>query len=81
MHRVHFPSGLSVPTLGMGTWWKGEDRFRRTEEIATAAGHAPGDALAGEDALSDCQKPCQRVGSRHGAAEQKGKRDTDEGDQ
>lgn len=35
MRHVDFPSGLSVPALGMGTWQMGDDRVRRTEEIAT----------------------------------------------
>lgn len=35
MHTVNLASGQSVPALGMGTWRMGEDRSRRTEEIAT----------------------------------------------
>ena len=35
MQTVTLPSGEKVPALGMGTWMLGDNRTRRTEEIAT----------------------------------------------
>ena len=35
MQTVPLPSGEKVPALGMGTWMLGDNRTRRTEEIAT----------------------------------------------
>ena len=35
MKRVALPSGETVPALGQGTWYFGEDPARRQEEIAT----------------------------------------------
>jgi diketogulonate reductase-like aldo/keto reductase len=35
MKRVSLPSGETVPALGIGTWRYGEDRKKRTDEIAT----------------------------------------------
>ncbi|MGB8945037.1 MAG: aldo/keto reductase [Streptomyces sp.] len=32
---VTFPSGVSVPALGQGTWHMGDDRSRRAEELAS----------------------------------------------
>jgi diketogulonate reductase-like aldo/keto reductase len=34
IHRVSLPEGESVPALGQGTWKMGEERGRRTQEIA-----------------------------------------------
>jgi diketogulonate reductase-like aldo/keto reductase len=34
IHRVLLPEGESVPALGQGTWKMGEERGRRTQEIA-----------------------------------------------
>jgi diketogulonate reductase-like aldo/keto reductase len=35
MKTVFLPSGESVPALGQGTWYMGDHRTQRTEEIAT----------------------------------------------
>jgi diketogulonate reductase-like aldo/keto reductase len=35
MKQIRIPGNECVPALGMGTWMIGEDRARRTEEIAT----------------------------------------------
>jgi diketogulonate reductase-like aldo/keto reductase len=35
MKRVKLPSGEQVPALGQGTWYLGENRHTRAEEIAT----------------------------------------------
>lgn len=33
MHHVDFPSGLSVPALGMGTWRMGEESGETLEML------------------------------------------------
>ena len=35
MKTVALPSGESVPALGQGTWYMGENKAARAEEIAT----------------------------------------------
>lgn len=34
MQQVSFPDGTAVPALGQGTWMMGEDRSKRSAEIA-----------------------------------------------